>query len=618
METGYRAILRLEEGASALGVAESEISSWLRSKRRNGIEVTEWGGPGEYRLGEHADLSVVHGEEGLDGSRRRLYRLRESNPAGTWIVSVYAFDVPKARSNRQSLVVDVATEAPDVDNAVSSIAPPSLVRQILSTYPARDGCTTLTGEPQLVRGDDVDEVFAAITDDTRTASVIIAPTPWENEYESDWRDVVASLTVESVGVASTYVLDTEATEALAARLPPSHIVSNGVVRTFAPRVELEAPGDRLRHRMLFPDTLARAVNPKNKKVTRVLAMRHAQATRLRFIERELPADLRRGIALLERAESAAGTARVLESRRAEVDLAFVTDAPTGDDVRFQAVSEDLRTPLAALAARWLGPGVDASVDALRRLGAELEARDAEIALLREQSEKTADAQDELRDELERARSQLDELHLAATIAEDSERKAARQLATLRQKMFEEGKGDLTYLEPEADVWEAPDDIYELLARITPGSKHPAHRYIVFTGDDRKALEIEKRGQGLRYSHSFWDYIHALHDYAEGKLAGTVQMGFHMYLGAGHLPGHKCSPERHAATESSTTINSWGKEREFAVPTAVDPSGKVRMYAHFKPTWSDTFAPRMHYLDHVDATGKVYIGYIGRHLTNTRT
>ena len=43
-----------------------------------------------------------------------------------------------------------------------------------------------------------------------------------------------------------------------------------------------------------------------------------------------------------------------------------------------------------------------------------------------------------------------------------------------------------------------------------------------------------------------------------------------------------------------------------------------MAAHFKPTWRDRLAPRMHYYDDTSNTGKVYIGYIGRHLRNTKT
>ena len=43
-----------------------------------------------------------------------------------------------------------------------------------------------------------------------------------------------------------------------------------------------------------------------------------------------------------------------------------------------------------------------------------------------------------------------------------------------------------------------------------------------------------------------------------------------------------------------------------------------MWAHFAPTHCDQNAPRMHYYPDTERTHKVYIGYIGRHLTNTKT
>lgn len=52
--------------------------------------------------------------------------------------------------------------------------------------------------------------------------------------------------------------------------------------------------------------------------------------------------------------------------------------------------------------------------------------------------------------------------------------------------------------------------------------------------------------------------------------------------------------------------------------AVDSSGSALMDAHFKPTHRDTFAPRMRYHDDTANTGSVYVGYIGKHLTNKQT
>ncbi|MFT3901325.1 MAG: hypothetical protein QM728_13915 [Gordonia sp. (in: high G+C Gram-positive bacteria)] len=413
-------------------------------------------------------------------------------------------------------------------------------------------------------------------------------------------------------MAAVYLLDATATDALVRALPSSHTVSAGVIRTFSPRVELDIPEDRLRHRMLFPDTLARALSPSNK-VAPGLARRHAESTRLRFIERELPRDVRRGIDLLRKAEAAQQRSQAV-SQRVGAKPSTPEELPGGARgvVRLQA-------RLAALVKRWVASDAPLDEKAIIDLGTTLEVKATEVALLEEQLDSVADENSQLREELEAARSQFEELLLAATIAEDEQRKAERHSTRLTQQLAEIGRLDQLYVEPDGEVWEPPDGIYELLDRITPGSKtHRAFDRVVFTGDEDLALEIEKRGQGMRYAHAFWDYVHVLYDYAEGKSDGVVKCGVHSYLTSDHLPGHKCSPERHASTESETTLNRWGKERVFTVPKTVDKSGKILMDAHFRPTHMDTFAPRMHYHDDVHGTGKIYIGYIGRHLRNTKS
>lgn len=61
-----------------------------------------------------------------------------------------------------------------------------------------------------------------------------------------------------------------------------------------------------------------------------------------------------------------------------------------------------------------------------------------------------------------------------------------------------------------------------------------------------------------------------------------------------------------------------RERTFPVPTTADSSGEVFMSTHFAPTHRDQNAPRMYYFADVAKTKKVYIGYVGVHLSNTKT
>lgn len=96
--------------------------------------------------------------------------------------------------------------------------------------------------------------------------------------------------------------------------------------------------------------------------------------------------------------------------------------------------------------------------------------------------------------------------------------------------------------------------------------------------------------------------------------GDFQGDVHSYLGESGV----CSQRRHAPTESETVKNNprLREERTFAVPVEVDHRGKTEMYAHFKINGINYL--RMHYYADTRRTNKVYIGYIGRHLTNTKT
>lgn len=87
------------------------------------------------------------------------------------------------------------------------------------------------------------------------------------------------------------------------------------------------------------------------------------------------------------------------------------------------------------------------------------------------------------------------------------------------------------------------------------------------------------------------------------------------------PGHPgYSAGAHASQESESVEQStrFRTLREQPVPHAVCAAEKVFMGAHFKIAKKGTISPRMHYFDDTANTGKVYVGYIGRHLPNTLT
>ncbi len=614
MAVGYRAIARLDNAEDAISAAESQLAAWLREKKQQGnLTIADWDGEGDYALGPDAQLTVVHDPDRQDGSRRRLYRLRESNSAGVFTVSLSALSAPQAKLFPQTLVVDVDVDAANTDEAVSKVAPPRLIRRILEAHHAVDGETPLTGEPQLIRGTEASLVLAAILDQTRTASVIIAPSPW-TDGEDEWRTAIRSLTTQSVGIAATFILDDAATELVSAGLPPSHGIQKGVIRTFAPQVDVESPEDALRHPKLHPATLHKYVH--RGKVRDSLTKLHARSTRLRFIDRELPSDVRRGLDILLRAEAAAQRTRDVERRVSET----LPPPQTPRDSAEAFVTEQIPAArLQQLVSRWLGPGRELSDDSFNDLDRLLNRKAAEASQWEEDWNKVAERNDGLESALREANSQLDDLSLDLAVAEESQRQQSREVAVLRQRLVKYGKTELTYVEPESTLWSPPDDILSLVDLISPeGGAHLAFERVAFTGDLDKALEVDARDRASRYTHAFWDFVHVLYDYAEGRATGAFSGGVHQYLTLDSMRGHKCPADKHASRESEGTMNQFGKERVLRVPVEVDPSGWATMEAHFKPTRRDTFAPRMHYYDDTNNTGKIYVGYIGRHLSTKST
>ena len=59
-------------------------------------------------------------------------------------------------------------------------------------------------------------------------------------------------------------------------------------------------------------------------------------------------------------------------------------------------------------------------------------------------------------------------------------------------------------------------------------------------------------------------------------------------------------------------------REFPVPAELAPDDTVFMGAHFKIARKGLISPRMHYYDDTGQSGKIYVGYIGKHLPNAHT
>jgi len=619
---GYRTIFRTKPPVDAIEVAERHVRGWLGDKLGGVSRLDDWDGIESRTFDRRYSISVAETDDVTAGVARRLYRLSDSNSAGTFVISVYAARVAEAKPGL--LIVQGAQDRVSDDTAIDSVGTPRFVRDLLDELQPLDGATPLTSQPQFVRSAEVRSVVDAITDEARIGSVIVASSPGI-EVDSAWSEIVSKLTRNSVGVASIFVVASDAVDALNKLLPPSHDTPPGRVRTYGAGVQLDDPLDGRAHRFLGPSTLSRAV--RGKSVIGKLPAVHARGPRLRLLERALPADVRRTIELLDRAER---RQRIATQIASETTLTLTQQAPSTHDGEMPeperkqtTAATEARPPVLAtlkrVVARWLGREQLTEVE-VADLDMFIATNVADARVAQDYIVEVEAENDRLLAELTQLREQLDEVGFEIALSSDELRASNRENQLLKARLRELHDFGVP-VDADADRWAPPADVEELIARITPGADaHFSLDYVEFTGDTDAVAELRKRDPYGKYASDLWDYVRVLVEYAALRKTGAFEGSVYMYLEQDDVEGFKCSPQRHAARESDSVLQNskWRSERELPVPTTVDPAGRTLMQAHFKPTHRDQFAPRMYYLDDSNSTGKIYIGYIGRHLSNTKT
>ncbi|MBT2500094.1 hypothetical protein J7E25_13460 [Agromyces sp. ISL-38] len=614
----YRATLRLASGQDAIRIADEQMRSWLRTKLktvgRGTLDTVDWEGPGTHDLGPEASLGVARADSSDGTARRQLLRFTEVNEHGEWVVSLYAINAA-----RDSSIVVRAT-------GPQWVAPPRVVGQILEVADVRDAGTRVFKGAHLVHESDLDALVDYVRSVERRNALVVAPSPGV-ELEETWRAIVDSLTSQSAGIATVYVVPDRLLAALDGALPPSHRVEAGRVRTFLPDVDLDSLTDAYRHRVLGPVTLTRAI--RGRRVADSLQQVHAGSIRAWSLDDRLPGDLRRAVDQLDkdladirRAElvDAMIQADSTESAPAEDETSLPTETePTGPTVG-SGLSVRRRDRLARFVRRWLGRDHSGDED-IDELDAILRRQVKELELTGQQAERTKEQIERLESELDELRRRYEDSELDAAVEADNARRIDWENQVLRRRLKEAGRYEDLYVEPDSADWSAPESMLELVLRLQPGERsHIALERVEFSGDIDFAAEVDARDPIGRYAARMWDYVRVLYDYATLKATSDFRGTVHAYLTDDSVAGTKCSPQRHAGTESDAVVGNrrLRDQRSFPVPAAVLVEERAPMYAHFKPTHSDTFAPRLHYYDDTTGTGKVYIGYIGRHLENTRT
>lgn len=699
MARGYRAILELEGTESAMQTADRLFHEWAHKKyppggSRAGVECDA---EGIYRFGEltskwdeTADVVATKLSETSEDKHyeRQLLEMVERREGGDqWTMRVYALHATKESNYDQVLWIEVTPPREGEWDA----KPPALVRDLITEGHCHDRGMPLSDSPQSVADEEqVEQLIGWIHDERRRASVVVAA-PLTDGSDSDaleaeyrWKDILRSLTKDSLGCASYFLLTPEAYRQFHARIGQGCAMPKGSLRTYLPGFRSDEPTDRLRHRVLTAGTLLRGYDEKNKRFRSELSAIIARTPCEYLWENGLDKELRRAQVLLDKkrltvptfhplresertvelldekvrqrvaesfsvaASDARGSAEdareptreereeaLLQTSAREVDVRPATSEPAPQ--RGQSQHLAWYEPLRRLIRRFLPTFNPRSHTELESGVAALESG---LDAMNDAHSELSSERDKLRDDLAAAidllnepssdSEEITELRLQKGELESELREAQAERETLsKRNRFLEWKlknpdandGDRDFVEEQLD--DSPQSMSELFDWMTQGRYESVTRHVVLSDPDGMVGDILRLDSlnGSRYCVEFWNYILVLRDYMRAREAGDFSGGnVHDYLA--NPPGgyRTCSASRHKSNESDTVKGNekMRRERTRPVPVEVDPRGFIEMWAHFAPTHCDQNAPRMHYYPDTEKTHKVYIGYIGRHLTNTKT
>ncbi|MFJ1707955.1 hypothetical protein [Kitasatospora sp. NPDC088346] len=447
----------------------------------------------------------------------------------------------------------------------SRVPVPELARGLLPLLDATDGPVAMSVQPRVIARGEVDGLIDELCDPERRLPVVVASVPPSVAVDVWLAEVVHPLLRQLTGLASLHVLGHAALPLFNVALE-YHKVYGGAVRTYLPEVDPASRYDGARH----------PVMPRHR----------------------IDEDVRRAAALLAREPRRYAAELPLPDLLAAVPVLQPPVEPRPAHTR--PVRSD--QPAARAAARPAVPGQGSAPGAADRCERQSRA-----------------------DELERVRRTLDQSRRreARLLAETDEQDAVlrhvsaqvRALATRLCTLAGPGAVDRAGLAAEVGAEEeaAPGTFGELVGRF------PEFPLLEFTGDEKETLALDGQCDGSGWARLTWEGLTALQEYAAAAVRGEAGGDFKQWCE--HTPaGCHHFPPRKAVRGESRTVTShgkWKRQRMLPVPACVDSSRRAFMGAHLRIGGGGT-APRVHYLDDCSRSGRIYVGYIGLHLTNTRT
>jgi hypothetical protein len=626
LSIGYRAVLHLPSGSNAVEAVEKEFRIWVEQKGYpQGLDFEK---PFMVRKSDTDSIAVSALSNGAETAKS--FVLLETNSDRLWKVSLYALAGHTA-SEGGLILIEVDVSHSDGENPVDLIEPPRIARNLLKTYSATDGAIPLTPSATYLSSEnEVSQLLHEIENPDRRATINVAPSPGAT-FDAAWKELLDNLVKRGTGNASTYILADELISKFNSLIGVASFgAAPGTVRSYVPGFDPADPSSRSKHRYVSTSGLQKSIQNRS---GRWVASPHLQKafnvnTRLRFIQTEIPLAIRASVAALDEATERLRKTEKRQDKLRQASLPNISETePRRQEENSAVADSNSAVPhvhalqrFKRLVKRILGIE-EITVEAIQEL---------ETVFARNQAD--LEASEELLQEAEAekrlslsASNQLRESNSDARESLEQERRRVRQLE-YENRMLRKSFGKDTQID-ESALFETdpPQLMEELINRLTDAgdSKYAWLRNNVgFTGSEDPAMQLDSQADAHIYVDATWDRIAVLYDYVESKKSPRPFSGdVESYLRSpSEHTGKTTGLPNHSPNESSQVKANpkYRKPRTLPVPTSVRPDGYVEMWAHFRIDTSNTVAPRLHYYDDTANTGKVYVGYIGRHLPSPKT
>lgn len=701
MARGYRAILELPEKEDALEVSYQLFHDWVNEKYLplEGKRSIEFDDDGIYRFGE---LSLRRNKEQIEevtvtrlreSSKDRHYHrqllevVNTSNRNGRWTTRLYAMTATKESRYRQVIWVEVIPPASFEEPARR----PNLVVNLVKQYEVHESNVPISDSiREVFDHKEVDVLVDQIFDQQRRVAIVVAaPISDENDHaHHQWREILKTLTDDSCGCASYFLLKPEVYDYFCQRIGNLKM-DKGCLRTYLPQVNPSDDLDPKRHRILTSSTLYHGIDSETRKFRRELSRIIAQTPCTYLWEKGLDGELKSAEDVLSKQRIhvptfpsnpvvevlpdetrdqelslTGGLANTVQEALAKKKPQRYLEGPSTQVLQTRATRTvrarliggrevPWANPLIALIRRFaplfnpkthedLKEGVEALSDGINGIDKrynelaastrklkqdQLEERNKLQIALETGEVLLQQVREDLSEQIRRAKQEKDrfeEQEIERSYERDERRKLEAENRKLQWQVSHPQLSPHDFVDTEQYLDEPPADMATLFDWMTADDLYPeVRKYVEFTDPDGMQdaiLILDEKDEKARFAADFWKFILVLRDYMRAVEAGDFSGCVHDYLDKSIGVYRTCSQKRHSPTESETVQNN-GKmcrERIFPVPVEVNPDGEVRMLAHFKMSHRDTNDPRMHYYADTRYTHKVYIGYIGPHLTNTKT